>query len=262
MSNSDSDWVSFSPDYDEKSSLNEYDFESCNNIFTEEEQKELQMKYTRVPGDGNCLFHSLAEILQSLGDGYDQYTHDYLRNALACKFLDIPDYPLNNLLPSIIDYMKLDRTSGIKKLKEEINQKSELIQEYVWNGPLLERMKILLYNLYKTNAYYGDDVILSFCTKYMNLKFIIFSIKDPHRCEILFSPSNYIHPNKENDDDVFGFLHLNNNHYTPIKVKGKFLYLWKDVPQIIKDKLQPTNQPTNISADNQRTTNEQPTNNP
>ena len=69
----------------------------------------------------------------------------------------------------------------------------------------------------------------------MNLKFIIFAMRNGNP-SIYLSPSNQTNGRDRNDDDdVFGFLYIKHLHYSPIKVNGYFLYLWKNIPDVIKN---------------------------
>ncbi len=181
----------------------------------------------QTPRDGNCLFASVAKILQSCPTHWKVANSRNLREVVASSVYDEKDTDVLQALE-----MWQDIYEGAVR-ERDIELQVEFRHAHVLCGhsrPFHESVRRDIHAQMLKKSYWGDVFAIGIFEKQLKIQFLILmpSSSGTERW-ILHSPVS-----RRDQRGPFAILRLFAKHYQPVSEKGKFIFMYSTLPSSIR----------------------------
>ena len=192
------------------------------------------MRICQTNSDGDCLFHSVKIILDSVGI---HKTIKDLRHICAYPVKNPEDNTTNLTIQTWLEIFQ-----GAYKEKDFLvmhdYQHMADLKDAKW--PLTTEDREKLYLAMQKKTFWGEQHCIRVIEEQTQMRFVIFQ----HETQ---KPSFMWHHSKNYQQTSFCFLFLSGAHYNPISIHGRYVFEWEKIPYDVQEFLstgytQPTSQ--------------------
>lgn len=190
---------------------------------------EFKLNIQSVPGDGDCLFTSVAHILHDRFSNSDKlprvpHLSKYLRSKVAMRVMDVRDEASN----AMVDTWHKLWTDALREKDVELMTEMKHMQNVLHPMSAIDR-KILCRNMLNPGIYWGDEFALNTLEKALGCIFVV--VND--RFEIV--QREYTSSPKPDAAKWISMLLLRGMHYEPLHDNdGNYCWAMGQLPDVIQ----------------------------